>query len=852
MDNNHPTPLLENDAEFQDIVMSMSGLVWEIDTNGVVTYISNNIEKILGYTPKEIIGKTIYDFMTPKEAKRIRGVYADFSLKKGLMIDYENCALHKDGTKVFFLTNGVPILDKNGDLVGFRGVGKDITQLKVAKDHYQNLFDTIPVGLYYTKPDGQILDANPRLVQLLGYTSKESLIATNAAQFYCDLESRRQWQELMETEGVVHDFETWFRRFDGSLILVRNTSRAIKDDDGQVLFYEGVLEDISERKKIEEKLQRSEKRYRELYQSSRDAIAATDKNGFIIECNQAYANMLGYSLEELKDIRYQDITPSKWHTLDRDMTEQTKTRGYSNEFEKEFIRKDGTVFPVSMRVWRIDDETDDSIGSWVIVRDITERKKAESEILENEKKFRTLFNETPIGLLTSDIHGNILSTNKAVLEILGSPSEEATKGINLLTFPLLKDIGYSDNFKTCMESRGNISAECLYTSKWGKAAYIRYKLVPLIDESDTVYGVLSGFEDISERKIAELLLKEERAQLLSIFDSIDEIIYVIDIETDEILFSNRYLRDFVGKDPSYSKCYSILHGFDRICDFCPRNKVIELKGEPYRWEFTSHSLKRDFIIFMRIIKWPDGRDVLFTMGIDITERRTAEKNILSERNRAMLYLDVMGHDFCNHLQVISASAALLGEQMKETNQRYIIKQIEDSCQKCTEMIQKVQVTEQLMSISLVETSLDEELKACLKAFSSSHKDIIIETSFDVDRVLVSADKFLYHLFCNILMNAAEHNTSDKPHIWVNLCERDSGFVVSIADNGPGIPDDTKKILFDMTRRYGGVGLHQSYQIINKYGGRIEVHDRIHGNPSQGVEFRLWFPRVSELLGDSDL
>jgi signal transduction histidine kinase len=96
-----------------------------------------------------------------------------------------------------------------------------------------------------------------------------------------------------------------------------------------------------------------------------------------------------------------------------------------------------------------------------------------------------------------------------------------------------------------------------------------------------------------------------------------------------------------------------------------------------------------------------------------------------------------------------------------------------------------------------------------------------------------------------MMNAADHNTSDKPHIWVNLYERDSGIVVSIADNGPGIPDQTKKILFDMSRRYGGVGLHQSHQIINKYGGRIEVHDRILGDSSQGVEFRLWFPRGSQ-------
>jgi len=141
-----------------------------------------------------------------------------------------------------------------------------------------------------------------------------------------------------------------------------------------------LADDYAEHKRTMDQLQQSEERYRSLYESSRDGIVTTNLNGRITECNQAYAEMLGYSREELKRTRYQEITPCKWHALDKDIFREVMERGYSYEFEKEYIRKDDTVFPISLRKWRIDDEAGNPTGLCSIVRDVTERKQTEEAL----------------------------------------------------------------------------------------------------------------------------------------------------------------------------------------------------------------------------------------------------------------------------------------------------------------------------------------------------------------------------------------------------------------------------------------------------------------------------------------
>jgi PAS domain S-box-containing protein len=155
--------------------------------------------------------------------------------------------------------------------------------------------------------------------------------------------------------------------------------RVERQTDGSVLGH-GIMLDITDRKRAEEALRESEAKYRRLYESLMDAFAGADMEGRLTEFNRAYEEMLGYSGEELRQLTYEDLTPEKWHPVQaRILREQVLTRGFSDVFEKEYRRKDGSVFPTELRTFLMRDSAGRPSGTWAIVRDITARKQAEAE-----------------------------------------------------------------------------------------------------------------------------------------------------------------------------------------------------------------------------------------------------------------------------------------------------------------------------------------------------------------------------------------------------------------------------------------------------------------------------------------
>ncbi|MFQ5614563.1 MAG: PAS domain S-box protein, partial [Anaerolineae bacterium] len=126
--------------------------------------------------------------------------------------------------------------------------------VKEAEARYRGLFDGVPVGLYRSTPQGRLLDANPALVEMLGYPDEATLLATDIRQIYVDPAQRQHWKAGVMQRGTYRDFELQLRRYDGTAIWVRDTARVVRDAGGQVLYYEGSMEDITERKQAEEML----------------------------------------------------------------------------------------------------------------------------------------------------------------------------------------------------------------------------------------------------------------------------------------------------------------------------------------------------------------------------------------------------------------------------------------------------------------------------------------------------------------------------------------------------------------------------------------------------------------------
>jgi PAS domain S-box-containing protein len=141
--------------------------------------------------------------------------------------------------------------------------------------------------------------------------------------------------------------------------------------------------------------------------------------------------------------------------------------------------------------------------------------KAKRKLEEREERYRTLVESAPVGILSVDRHGCIQELNKKMLEILGSPSQEATKAINVLTFPLLVSSGIAANFQRCFRTGESRVLESPYTSRWGRKAFLRYHLSPLKREQDRIITVQAIVEDISEQKRLEqgILDSQEREAL---------------------------------------------------------------------------------------------------------------------------------------------------------------------------------------------------------------------------------------------------------------------------------------------------------------------------------------------------
>jgi len=184
------------------------------------------------------------------------------------------------------------------------------------------------------------------------------------------------------------EYETEFRTIwpDGSTHYIATRGELIRDDKGQPLMVRGIIWEITERKLEQEALKASEEKYHKLHDVMIDGFGIVDMNGKFLEVNNSLCNMLGVSLKEMLTLGYPDITPKEWHSLDtKIISTQVLRRGYSDCYEKEYIRKDGAIFPVELRIYLMRDPKGQPAGMWAIVKDVTERKRNE-KIMQDQRK----------------------------------------------------------------------------------------------------------------------------------------------------------------------------------------------------------------------------------------------------------------------------------------------------------------------------------------------------------------------------------------------------------------------------------------------------------------------------------
>ena len=183
-----------------------------------------------------------------------------------------------------------------------------------------------------------------------------------------------------------------------------------------------------------------------------------------------------------------------------------------------------------------------------------------------------------------------------------------------------------------VKDRATVRRERTIRSRTGKELEVAILISPLVD-GDRVIGSVMALHDISEQRRAEEALEVERKQLLSIFDSIDEVVYVSDPETYEVLFANRAVTDAFG-DVVGRKCFQVFQELKAPCSFCTNDRIFgENEGQPYVWEFKNDRVGRWYRCIDRAIRWPDGRLVRCELAIDTHDRNIAEQALRESEHK---------------------------------------------------------------------------------------------------------------------------------------------------------------------------------------------------------------------------
>lgn len=268
-----------SERQYRNLIESIDEYVAETDASGRFTYASPKIFDFIGYGPREVIGRRPFEFMDPAEAERVERVFRE-KAASGESFDYlEHALIHRDGTPVIAETAGRPFFGEDGSLQGYRTISRNITRRKqamaalaLAESKYRDIFENAVEGIYRSVPEGRYVDVNPAFARIFGYDSPEELkTAVNdiGRQLYTDPEVRRECVRIVEERGH-GSFEIVIRRKDGSTGWVFNNVRAVRDAQGNTRYYEGFVEDISERKRMEEALRKA---YGELEMRVRERTA---------------------------------------------------------------------------------------------------------------------------------------------------------------------------------------------------------------------------------------------------------------------------------------------------------------------------------------------------------------------------------------------------------------------------------------------------------------------------------------------------------------------------------------------------------------------------------------------------
>ncbi len=426
--------LIKSEERLRTVISSSADWVWEVDKDGKYIYSSQKSIDFFGISEEEIIGKTPFDLMPEDEAKRVAPIFTEIAAKKQPVKDLENWSIGKNGELICLLTNGLPILNNKGELVGYRGIDKNITQRKLfekelikAKERaeesekkYRAFVEQSSEGIYRMELDKPmdlslnteeqidfiykhtyIAECNHRFAQMYGNESPEDLVGIKQQELLGgknNQKNRQAFKNFITSNYRLTNVETEERIKDGKTIQLLNSAVGYIEN-GKLFRYWGLKIDITEQKRMlqeltqaKEKAEEGERALKHSYdlmkyiiEHNRSAIAIHDKDYKYIFVSQRYLQDYQIKEKEILGKHHYDVfpdLPQKWH----DVHKKALMGEVSSADNDPYYKDDGTVEWVQWecRPWY---DRDNSIGGFIIYSEvITDRMNMELKLREAKEK----------------------------------------------------------------------------------------------------------------------------------------------------------------------------------------------------------------------------------------------------------------------------------------------------------------------------------------------------------------------------------------------------------------------------------------------------------------------------------
>ncbi|ALO14686.1 Histidine protein kinase DivJ [Salinivirga cyanobacteriivorans] len=616
--------------------------------------------------------------------------------------------------------------------------------------------------------------------------------------------------------------------------------------------------------------------------------------GNILDANDGALNYYGYSAREMLSMKISEINILTEDEIAAEIHKaKTQKRNY---FLFRHRLKNGEIRNVEVYSHPVNTKTGIILHS--VIFDIEEKVKARYEA----NRFHTAVEQSPTSVVITDLDGTIEYVNPKFTELTGYTVEEAIgENPRILKSEKTSPEVYKEMWETI--SNGKVwVGEFINKHKNGTHFWERATLAPLYQDSLHV-GYIAVKENITDRKIEEFkvaelnhelevnleelnsayeelnvineklnesneILKTEREQFLSLLNSITEPIYVADKYTYEILFANQAVNEVVGHNISGEKCFRALQNNDEPCSFCKHDEIFT-KNKSCYWEHFNESLKKDFYIIDRPIRWVDGREAHFQLAIDVSKLKEVEKELrqakqdLTNRSKELeelnatkdKFFSIISHDLKNPFNAIMGFSNFLYTKIdkydKETIKQYagnIYKSSRNSYKLLQNLLEWAGSQMNHTKFDPVPFKLYQLVDECITGLYSqiSEKNIHADVQVPAELDAYGDKNMINTILRNLISNAIKFSHKGGK-IVIDAMQKNKCIVISVKDFGVGMPNETQKKLFKISEKVTtpgtnqekgtGLGLLLSKEFATKHGGKIKVQSQ----EGEGSEFFVYLP-----------